>query len=173
MISHLATIALNSTIVFLVVLVGLRLLGKRHVAQLSLVDLVLILLISNTVQNAMVGDSSSLADGIVSAITLLGVSYLITFFLYKFKKAEQFVEGSPTLLIHNGNIIQKHLEQEKITEEELHRAMREHGIEQLTDIKSAIMEADGTISIIPSSEHHKTIETFKHRRSKYQPQRPT
>jgi uncharacterized membrane protein YcaP (DUF421 family) len=161
-------IILRSAVVFAVILVGLRLLGKRHVAQLSIVDLVLILLISNAVQNAMVGDDTTLLGGIVAAVTLLVLSYVFTLILYRSKGAEKLFEGTPTLLVHNGKIIHKHLEQEKITEDELLRVVREHGIEHLDEVKSAVMELDGTISVIPRSGEDKHIETFKHRRTKYQ-----
>ncbi|MEK6570337.1 MAG: YetF domain-containing protein, partial [Bacteroidota bacterium] len=139
-------IVLRSAVVFIVVLAGLRLLGKRHVAQLSIVDLVLILLISNAVQNAMVGPDVSLVGGIVAAGTLLVLSYVFTLILYRSRRAERFFEGTPTLLVHNGKVIHRHLEQEKITEEELERVIREHGIENISDVKTAVMEADGTVT---------------------------
>jgi len=159
-------IALRSGLIYLVVLVGLRLLGKRHVAQLSILDFVLILLISNAVQNAMVGDDSSLAGGIVAAVTLLLLNYLFSTLLYRSKKVELLFEGTPTLLVHDGQAIPSHLAEERITEEELVRVVREHGIEHLTEVKAAIMELDGTISVIPRTGGEKKIETFKHRRSK-------
>jgi len=168
MLQTILDIVLRSTVVFIVVLVGLRLLGKRHVAQLSIVDLVLILLISNAVQNAMVGPDVSLLGGIVAAATLLALSYAITVVLYRSRRAEKFFEGTPTLLVHNGKIILRHLEQEKITEEELLRVIREHGIESIAEVKTAIMEADGTVSVIPRLGGEMHIETFKHRRTKYQ-----
>ncbi len=168
MLQTILDIVLRSTVVFIVVLFGLRLLGKRHVAQLSIVDLVLILLISNAVQNAMVGPDVSLLGGIVAAATLLVLSYAITIVLYRSRRVERFFEGTPTLLVHNGKIILRHLEQEKITEEELLRVIREHGIESIADVKTAIMEADGTVSVIPRLGNEMHIETFKHRRTKYQ-----
>ena len=161
-------IALRSGTVFVVILLGMRLLGKRHVAQLSIIDLVLILLISNAVQNAMVGDNNSLLGGIVAAGTLLILSYVFSFLLYKSQKAENFFEGTPTLLIHNGHVLQEHLKKEKITEDELERVIREHGVESISTVKTAIMEADGTISVIPKGEREHRIEAFKHRRTKYQ-----
>lgn len=168
MLSTILDIVLRSAVVFIVVLAGLRLLGKRHVAQLSIVDLVLILLISNAVQNAMVGPDVSLVGGIVAAVTLLVLSYLFTMLLYRSRRAERFFEGTPTLLVHNGKAIPRHLEQEKITEEELERVIREHGIEKISDVKNAIMESDGTVSVIPRVGEEKHIEAFKHRKTKYQ-----
>jgi uncharacterized membrane protein YcaP (DUF421 family) len=168
MLSTIFDIILRSAVIFVVVLVGLRILGKRHVAQLSIVDLVLILLISNAVQNSMVGPDVSLVGGIAAAVTLLVMSYVFTLLLYRSKRAERFFEGTPTLLVHNGKAVLRHLELEKITEEELERVIREHGIESLSDVKSAIMEADGTVSVIQRSGGEKRIETFKHRKTKYQ-----
>jgi len=171
MTTNFLDIVLRSTIVFAAILLGLRALGKRHVAQLSLVDLVLILLISNAVQNAMVGPDTSLAGGITAAATLLILSYGVTLILYRFRRAEHFFEGTPTLLVHDGKVIHRHLEQEKITEDELERAVREHGIASISHVKNAVMEADGTISVIPKDGEEKHVDTFKHHRMKYQQRR--
>jgi len=165
---HLLDIALRAATIYVVVLLGLRLLGKKHVAQLSIVDLVLILLISNSVQNAMVGDDTSLIGGIVAAGTLLALSFILNYVFYRSKGFESFIEGSPTLLIHNGKIVAGHLESEEITEEELERVIREHGIESILDVKEAIMESDGTVSIIPRAGGERHIDAFKRRRTKYE-----
>jgi uncharacterized membrane protein YcaP (DUF421 family) len=126
------------------------------------------LLISNAVQNAMVGPDVSLLGGIVAAVTLLLLSYVFTLILYRSRRAERFFGGTPTLLIHDGKIIPRHLEQEKITEEELERVIREHGIEGVHEVKNAVMEADGTVSVIQKTGGEKHIESFKHRKTKYQ-----
>ena len=164
---HLDIIA-RSAIIYIVVIVGLRLLGKRHVAQLSIVDLVLILLISNAVQNAMVGDDTTIVGGILAAATLLVINFALTYILYRFRPADRIFGGTPTLLVHNGEIIPAHLAQEKITPAELQQVIREHGIETVSEVKTGIMEVDGSISIIPIAGQEKTIQTFKHRRAKYQ-----
>ncbi|MBI1806909.1 MAG: DUF421 domain-containing protein [Ignavibacteria bacterium] len=168
MTSAILDIVLRSAIVYIVVLVGLRLGGKRHLAQLSVVDLVLILLISNAVQNAMVGNDSSLVGGIVAAVTLFIVNYGVSFLFYRFQKFDRIFEGSPTLLVHDGKVVPEHLSRERITDEELERAIREHGIGRIEDVKNAVMELDGTISVIPREGEEKHIGTFKHRRIKYQ-----
>ncbi|MBI3363766.1 MAG: DUF421 domain-containing protein [Ignavibacteriae bacterium] len=164
-------IILRSAAVYAVVILGLRLLGKKHVAQLSIIDLVLILLISNAVQNAMVGDDSSLIGGIVAAATLLVVNYILTIVLYRFRLADKLFEGTPTLLVHNGSAIHTHLAQEKITADELERVIREHGIDGIAEVKSAIMEVDGTVSVVPRAGNEKHIETFKRHRTKFQQKR--
>ncbi|TLY28750.1 MAG: DUF421 domain-containing protein [Ignavibacteria bacterium] len=165
---HFLEIALRAATIYIVVLLGLRLLGKKHVAQLSIVDLVLILLISNSVQNAMVGDDSSLIGGIVAAGTLLALSFILNFVFYRSRRFESFIEGTPTLLIHNGRIIRSHLESEEITEEELERVIREHGIENILDVKVAVMESDGMVSVIPKAGGERHIDAFKRRRTKYE-----
>ena len=168
MVSTLFDIILRTTVVYLVVVVGLRIAGKRHVAQLSTIDLVLILLISNAVQNAMVGEGSTLVGGITAAATLFLLNYLFSLVLYKFRGADKILEGTPTLLVHNGEAIIEHLKQEKITVDELEQVIREHGIESVAEVKNATMELDGTISVIPKGSGEKRIETFKRGRTKYQ-----
>ena len=131
-------------------------------------DTVLILLISKAVQNAMAGSDNSLLGGIIAALTLLVMSYFFTLILSRSRKAEHLFEGTPTLLVHNGKVIHKHLQQERITEDELERAVREHGVENIRHVKNAVMEADGTISVIPIDGVEKHIDTFRHHRMKYQ-----
>ncbi len=173
MTGEILDVVLRTTVVFIVVLAGLRLLGKRHVAQLSIIDLVLILLISNAVQNAMVGPSTSLLAGIAAAVTLLVLSALFSWIRYRFRSAGKVLEGSPTLLIHNGRAVPKHLAEEEITEEELERAVREHGIASIREVRSAVMEPDGTISVIQEAPNIRHIESFKHRRTRYQTRKQT
>ncbi len=168
MIPQILDIAIRSTVVYLAIVVGLKLLGKKHIAQLSILDFVLVLLISNAVQNAMVGNDNSLTGGLVAAATLIIMNYVFSWVLFRFRRTGKLFEGTPTLLIHNGEIIREHLEQEKITEEELEGVIREHGLEHSSKVKSAVMELDGTISVIPRDTNEKRIETFKHRRLKFQ-----
>ena len=144
----LAEIALRAAIIYLVVLVGIRLFGKREVGQMTPFDLVLLLLIANAVQNAMTGPDTSVTGGLVAAGTLLTLNLLITNIVYRYKKARHLLEGIPTLLIHSGKIIKKNLAKEKITPEALHQALREHGIEKIEDVKLAVLEIDGSISVL-------------------------
>ena len=165
----LAEIALRAAIIYLVVLVGIRLFGKREVGQMTPFDLVLLLLIANAVQNAMTGPDTSVTGGLVAAGTLLTLNLLITNIVYRYKKARHLLEGIPTLLIHSGKIIKKNLAKEKITPEALHQALREHGIEKIEDVKLAVLEIDGSISVLTNQEmpqvakpHHKI--RFLHRK---------
>lgn len=161
-------ITFRSAVVYVVILVGLRLLGKRHVAQLSIIDLVLILLISNAVQNAMVGNDSSLIGGIIAAVTLFILNYILSLILYRSREAERVFAGTPTLLVHNGRAIPEHLAKEKISEDELLQVIREHGIGSVGEVKNAVMELDGTVSVVPRMGEEKYIATFRNRRTKYQ-----
>src|SRR5579862_4358917 len=168
MIPGFLNIVLRSAVIYLVVVIGLRLTGKRHLAQMSILDFVLILLISNAVQNAMVGNDNSLLGGIIAAGTLLILNQILSFILYRSGYAEKLFQGTPTLLVHDGNIIKQGLGMEKITAEELERVVREHGIETVSKVKTAIMELDGTISVVGTDHSEHRIETFKHRRMKFQ-----
>src|SRR6185436_8132319 len=129
--SQILDIALRTGVVYVFILGGLRLLGRSHLSQLSIFDFVLILLISNAVQNAMVGSDTSLLGGIVAVVTLLVLNYLISFLSYKSRRFGALFEGAPTLLIHNGILNDVNLRREKISQDELQRALREHGIEDI------------------------------------------
>lgn len=140
---------LRSLIVYVAVVVALRLAGKRHVGQLSIVDFVLVLLVSNSVQNAMVGPDTSVAGGLVAALTLIGVNLFLTRIVLKNVKIGSLIEGEPTLLVRNGKILEQHLSREGIRPAELEAAIREHGFDELRQCRSVIEEIDGSISVVP------------------------
>jgi uncharacterized membrane protein YcaP (DUF421 family) len=131
-----------------VVIVGIRLSGKREVGQMTPFDLTLLLLLSNSVQNAMTGPDTSLAGGIVAATTLLLLNFLIGRFSGTNRAFRKFVQGKPTLLVHNGEIIAEHMRRERVSMDELKRAMREHNIDDIGDVALAVLEVDGTISCL-------------------------
>src|SRR5579885_3003894 len=127
--SHaLLEIAMRTAVVYAVVLIGVRLSGKREVGQMTPFDLTLLLLISNSVQNAMTGSDTSLIGGIVAATTLLLMNYLIAEFSGANRRFRKFVQGQPSLLVHDGQIILSHMAKEHVSMDELERAMREHGV---------------------------------------------
>lgn len=138
----------RSIIVYLVIIVGIRVFGKKELSQLSIIDLVFILLISNSVQNAMVGPDNTLMGGIVAAMSLFSVNFLFKQILFKEKKISSFIQGSPVMLIHYGKVLEENLRREKITLDELSAAVREHGVENIEDVNLAILEVDGNISIL-------------------------
>lgn len=138
-------------------MLAIRIFGKNELSQLSIVDLVFILLISNSVQNAMVGDNSTLFGGLVAATSLFITNWLLRILLFKAKKINRFIQGSAIMLVYKGKIIQKHLEQAKISIEELEAAAREHGVSAIKDIDLAILEVDGNISVLSHNFTKKSI----------------
>jgi uncharacterized membrane protein YcaP (DUF421 family) len=159
--SHVvAAIALRTAVIYLVVLVGVRLSGKREVGQMTPFDLTLLLLISNSVQNAMTGPDNSLIGGIAAALTLLLMNYVIAELSGTNRRFRKMVEGQPSLLIHDGKIITAHMAKEHVSMDELERSLREHGINSYHDVALAVLEVDGSISCLkydelnPASHNH-------------------
>ena len=156
-------IILSSSAIYLFIVIAIRLFGKKELAQLSVVDLVFILLISNAVQNAMVGSDSSLTGGIIAATTLFIINFLLKRLIYHYPKLGGYIEGSALLLISKGVINKKNLAKAQITFEELHEVIREHGVSKLTDVDLAILEVDGNISVISNNYSHHTQKKRKGR----------
>jgi uncharacterized membrane protein YcaP (DUF421 family) len=144
----LVNIALRTAAIYLVILLGVRLTGKREVGQMTPFDLTLLLLLSNAVQNAMTGSDTSLLGGIVAALTLLILNYVFAEFSGVNRRFRRLIQGSPTLLIHNGTVIPAHLAKEHVTLDEVQRALREHGIAHIQDVALAVLEVDGSISCL-------------------------
>jgi uncharacterized membrane protein YcaP (DUF421 family) len=145
-------IVLRTVAVYLVVLVGVRLSGKREVGQMTPFDLTLLLLISNSVQNAMTGPDNSLIGGIAAALTLLLLNYLIAEVSGTNRRFRKLVQGQPSLLIHDGQIIAIHMAREHVSMDELERALREHGINSYHDVALGVLEVDGSISLLKYDE---------------------
>jgi uncharacterized membrane protein YcaP (DUF421 family) len=145
-------IVLRTVVIYLVVLFGVRLSGKREVGQMTPFDLTLLLLISNSVQNAMTGPDNSLFGGIAAASTLLLMNYVIAELSGGNRRFRKFVEGQPTLLVHDGEIITAHMAKEHVSMDELERALREHGINNYHDVALAVLEVDGSISCLKYDE---------------------
>lgn len=140
-------LAVRAVVVYLAVLVLLRISGKRQMGQMGATEFVAILLISNAVQNSMNGGDNSLVGGLVLAIVLVTLSSLISFLTYKSRLFSSIFEGAPTLLIHQGHIIKRHLAQERMSETELKTLLRKRGLHQISEIQDAVLEADGTLSV--------------------------
>lgn len=141
-------VILRSTAVYLFMVVALRIFGKKELSQLNTTDVILILLISNSVQNAMVGSNTSLWGGLAAATVLFAINFILKKLMYRFKGFGNFIQQKPEILIHDGNLDFRTLSRLNITSEELKEAMREHGIEFFKDVKLAMLEIDGNISII-------------------------
>lgn len=154
-------IIFRSTVIYLFIVAALRLFGKKELAQLSVIDLVFILLISNSVQNAMVGPDSKLTSGIIAATTLFVINTLFKYFLFRSRGLNKFVQGKPVMLIHKGNIIEENLRKERLTLDELQAAVREHGVETISEVDLAVLEVDGNISILSENYHRKSVRKRK------------
>jgi len=148
----LLAVAIRTTIIYIVVLAGVRLSGKREVGQMTPFDLTLLLLISNSVQNAMTGSDNSLLGGIVAAITLLVLNYFVADLSGANRRFRQFVQGQPSLLIHDGQVIESHMAKEHVSMDELERALRQHGLSSYKDVALGVLEVDGSISLLKYDE---------------------
>src|SRR2546427_3135441 len=142
-------IILRTAVVYVVVLVLLRAAGKRELGQMSPVDLVVILVISNAVQNAMTGGDNSLIGGVIAATTLVAVNTGFARVGHRVAYLKQLFESEPTVLVEGGKLLKRNLERENVEEDELMMAAREHGLEDLAGVEAAYLERDGSISIIP------------------------
>lgn len=142
---------LRGVVVYFFVLVLLRVTGKRQVGQLAPFDLVLLLILANAVQNSMNGGDNSMIGGLVSATTLIAVNYVVGLATFRSKKLEAFVEGRPIVLIHNGKLFEEVLQRAQLTHHELNAALREAGCSCVDTVRLAVLENNGSISVVPQS----------------------
>jgi len=156
-------IALSSSAVYIFIIIAIRLFGKKELAQLSIIDLVFILLISNAVQNAMVGSDSSLSGGLVAASTLFIINYLFKYLLFRFPKLGIVVQGVELMLIYKGQLNVSNMNKARITREEIQEAVREHGVSEIREVDLAVLETDGNISIISNEFKNRTTKKRKGR----------
>lgn len=157
-------IALRSAAVYAFMILAFRLFGKRELSQLSIADLVLIVLISNAVQNAMVGDNTTLLGGLTAAFVLFLLNLALGYLMFRFKKIRSLVEAEPVLLIYNGKIKHENLQKVLLSEDELIAAVREHGIESCADVKLSMLEVDGNISVVSGTDEH--LKRTQHKRKR-------
>ncbi|HEY0005736.1 MAG TPA: YetF domain-containing protein [Pyrinomonadaceae bacterium] len=135
---------LRPTIVYIFLVVGLRIFGKRELAQLNPFDLVVLLSLSNTVQNAIIGDDNSVTGGLIGAFWLLFVNYLVVRFLFKHRRLDQVIEGKATILVQNGKLCPKEMAQELLTEAELLMVAHRQGFNNLDEVETCTLEPGGT-----------------------------
>jgi uncharacterized membrane protein YcaP (DUF421 family) len=140
---------LRGLIIYTFLIAILRLTGKRQVGQLAPFDLVLLLVLSNAVQNAMNGGDNSVTGGVISAATLIAVNGLVGYLAYKSKRMERLVEGRPDVLIHNGKLYAEILDQQRITHHELNAALRAAGCACVDEVHFAFLENNGQITVHP------------------------
>ena len=143
---------LRGIIIYVFLIILLRVTGKRQIGQMSPFDLVLLLVLSNAVQNSMNGGDNSVIGGMILATTLVAINWLVGSLTYKSGRAEALIEGRPELLIHNGKLFEKALAKCQLTRDELGTALRESGCSEVKDVQAAFLENNGTISVIPKSK---------------------
>jgi uncharacterized membrane protein YcaP (DUF421 family) len=160
----LLQIALRTGVIYFLVLIGIRISGKREVGQMTPFDLTLLLLLSNSVQNAMTGPDTSLAGGAVAAATLLILNYLVAEVAGVNRRFRRVIQGQPSLLIHDGEIIASHMAREHITMDALECALREHGVATYKDAALAVLEVDGSISVLKYDDIQPAATTHLNRR---------
>jgi uncharacterized membrane protein YcaP (DUF421 family) len=151
----LAEKILRPIIVYAFLVVSLRLSGKRELVQLNPFDLVVLLTLSNTVQNAIIGEDNSVLGGIIGATSLLATNYLVVRFLYDHRKLDQIVEGRADILVEDGKVRAEHLKKELITKSQLEAAARKQGFGSLSEVQQCVLEPGGTLTFLakkPSGE---------------------
>src|SRR5262245_14800140 len=134
-------------IVYVFLVIALRIFGKRELAQLNPFDLVMLLSLSNTVQNAIIGDDNSVTGGLIGAFSLLALNYMVVRFLFKHKRLDQLIEGKPTVLIEHGRIVRSGLAKELLTESELRTVIHRQGFAHLSEVERCVLEPGGTFFI--------------------------
>lgn len=139
---------LRSVVVYTFLLVAFRLCGKRQLGQLSAFDLVVLLIISNVVQNAVIGNDNSLGGGLLGATTILLLNLVVAYVTFRFKRADRLIEHSPTVLVRHGRILRDNLRRERLGPRDLRAALRHHGVVSIRDIRYAFLEEDGHVSVI-------------------------
>lgn len=147
--AQIGIIALRTTIVYAFILVGFRLAGKREVGQLAPFDFALILLIANAVQNAMVGPDTSLVGGLSAAALLLLINAGLGHLASRSRDSERLLRGHAQLLIYRGKLREDHLKTEGLSHAEVFQALRENGCATIEECRLAVLEVDGTISVVP------------------------
>jgi uncharacterized membrane protein YcaP (DUF421 family) len=160
-------IALRSVGIYLALLVALRLFGKREVGQFTLYDLVLILLVANAVQPAMTGPDNSLVGGVVIIAALVGLNFVVGR-LDRFGLFHRLLESEPTIVVRDGQYLTGNMRREGVDREEIETAMREHGLEDVSDVQMAVLEPDGTISVVGGDsrvDRTKRRIRYRHHRS--------
>ncbi|MBV8782200.1 MAG: DUF421 domain-containing protein [Phycisphaerae bacterium] len=145
---------LRTIAVYVFLIVGLRIAGKRELAQLNPLDLIVLLLLSNTVQNAIIGDDNSVTGGVIGAGTLLIVNYCVVRVVHRSRKLQRIIEGRRDVLIKNGEIRSEHLDRELISRADLRSAALKQGISSLDDVETCVLEPTGALSFVEKKPTH-------------------
>ena len=152
----------RTTVIYVVIVGSMRLLGTRALGKMSAYDFVLIVVIANAVQNALVGGDNSLVGGLTSAATLILLNLLVTWLLDRFPQLERQLVGEPTVLVTDGHAQVNALRREGVTHDELMAALREHGVADLDEVRLAVLEVDGSISVVSrDTQVHRIHRRFR------------
>ena len=155
-------IAAKTLFIYGFLVLGIRLLGKRQLGQMSLQDLVLIVVLGNSVQNAMMNNDNTLVGGLIAATTLLVVNRLFGTLLHRSRRLEQAVVGHAVIVVQHGRMVASTMRREGITQDQLRQALREHGLCRPEEARLCVLEVDGSISVVPSgAEVHTTRRAAK------------
>ncbi len=153
-------LVIRGVIVYVFLLALLRITGKRQVGQLAPFDLVLLLVLSNAVQNSMNAGDNSLVGGLITAATLISLNYVVGMATYKSKKMEAIIEGQPQVLIHNGKLFEKIMAKAQLTHHELNAALRRAGCTSIEEVHTAILENNGAISVVAVKDKESDNESL-------------
>ncbi len=155
-------IAAKTLLIYVFLIAGLRLLGKRELGQMNIFDLILLIVLGNAVQNAMMNNDNSLGGGLIASTVLLCVNRLFNHLMHRSRRVERAMVGQPVLLVHNGVAIEERLTAQGISHEQLMQALREHGVCSMAETRMCVLEVDGSISVVPAgSEVMKSKRHFK------------
>lgn len=155
-------IAGKTALIYVFLIAGLRLLGKRELGQMSLYDFVMVVILGNAVQNAMLGSDTSLGGGLVAGLVLLFMNRGFNEVIRRSRGIEHLLVGEPLLILNDGVMLEANMKRNGITPDQLMAALREHGYERPEDVHLAVLEVDGTISVVPmGAPVHRTKRHFK------------
>ncbi len=158
---HYIIISGKSITIYIFIILAIRLFGKNELAQLSVTDFVFILLISNSVQNAMVGTDSSIPGGIAAALGLFVTNYIFKLLLSRSTFFSKMVQGEKIVLVVDGKVLKAGLKQSMMSEEELEMSIREHGVKDIKDADLVVLEVDGNITVLSKDFAHKSTRRRK------------
>jgi len=156
-----ANIIVSSVTVYIFIIIAIRISGRKELTQLSVIDLVFILLISNAVQNAMVGQNTSLTGGLVAASALFVVNFVLKEAMYRFSKLSKLLQGDELMLIYNGVLNMRNLKRARLSIDEIEEAVREHGVSDVKNVNLAVLEVDGNISVLSDNYNFKSVRKRK------------
>jgi uncharacterized membrane protein YcaP (DUF421 family) len=146
--SSLPDVALRTAIVYLFLIVAIRVSGKREVGQMTVLELIVVLVISDAVQNSMVGDNTSVWGGLVAVLVLLGLDFVLREIAGRSRRVRTALEGEPRLIVRQGHVLRRAIEEEGLDIDDIETAVRAHGFARIEDVDQAVLETDGAISVI-------------------------